>query len=87
MGRGSVLSRSCYDTRMLETWEYATVEWLWDTNQIRSNLPGGQEVRTHGAHPEVVETLTRLGREGWEVVGSTAAGNWLFWTMRRRSGS
>ena len=72
---------------MVETWEYATVEWLWDTNQIRWNLPGGQEGTAPGAHAAVVETLTRLGHDGWEAVACSAAGNWLFWSMRRRAGS
>jgi hypothetical protein len=72
---------------MVETWEYATVEWLWDKNLIRWDLPGGQEGRAEGAHAAVVGTLTRLGHDGWEVIASTAAGNWLFWTLRRRAGS
>ena len=64
-------------------WEYATMEWLWDTHAIRTNLPGGQEATSEGTYPEVVETLGQLGRDGWEIASCVACANWLFWTLKR----
>ncbi len=69
----------------MQQWEYAVVEWLWDVNSLRVNLPGGAEEKLTGSYAEVVSTLTSLGREGWEVVGCVAAGNWLFWTLKRQT--
>jgi hypothetical protein len=69
----------------MQQWEYAVVEWLWDVNSLRVNLPGGAEEKLNGSYVEVVSTLTSLGREGWEVVGCVAAGNWLFWTLKRQA--
>ncbi len=66
-------------------WEYAVVEWLWDVNGLRVNLPDGSEEKLTGSYAEVVSTLTSLGREGWEVAGCVAAGNWLFWTLKRQA--
>ncbi|HEY7125321.1 MAG TPA: hypothetical protein VH540_15310 [Ktedonobacterales bacterium] len=69
----------------MQQWEYAVMEWLWDVNNLRVNLPGGAEEKLAGSYAEVVSTLTGLGREGWEVVGCVAAGNWLFWTLKRQT--
>jgi hypothetical protein len=69
----------------MQQWEYAVVEWLWDVNSLRVNLPGGAEERLAGSYAEVVATLTRLGGEGWEVASCVAAGNWLFWTLKRHA--
>ncbi len=63
--------------------QFATIEWLWNTNALRVNLPGGHEEQQGGSYKEVVETLCRLGAEGWSVVSCVAAGNWLFWTLQR----
>ena len=63
--------------------EYATIEWLWNENLLRLNLPGGQEHQSAGSYKEVVDLLNRLGSEGWHVAGSVASANWLFWTLER----
>jgi len=68
---------------MSNRWEYATLEWIWDHNSLRCNLPDGQEWKERGSYPEVVAMLNRLGDEGWEVSACVAGGNWLFWTLRR----
>lgn len=67
----------------MSTFEYATVEWIWNGNAIRVNLPGGDEATSEGSYAEVVSTLTKLGGEGWEVVSCVASANWLFWTLKR----
>lgn len=67
----------------MERWEYAIVEWLWDQDHIRYFLPDGQRFALKGSYSEVVNLLTKLGREGWEVVGNTSTGNWVFWTLKR----
>ena len=67
------------------TWQYATVEWLWDTHALRTNLPGGQEAASQGTYAEVVETLNQLGSDGWEVATCVSNANWLFWTLKRQT--
>lgn len=68
---------------MSDRFEYATIEWLWDGNSIRCDLPGGQVINRSGQHDEIVTLLNELGQQGWEVVTSTAQGNWIFWTLKR----
>ncbi len=68
---------------MNQKWEYASVEWLWDTGSIRCDLPDGQTLKAEGTYPEVVQTLTSLGHERWEVATCVSGGNWLFWTLKR----
>ena len=69
----------------MERWEYAVVEWLWDRNAIQYFLPDGSRSTLKGSYAEVVNLLTTLGREGWEVAGNTASSNWVFWTLKRPS--
>jgi hypothetical protein len=69
----------------MERFEYATLEWLWDVNALRADLPGGKTLTAKGAYPAVVQMLTDLGREGWEVATCVAAANWLFWTLKRKA--
>ncbi|HET8907783.1 MAG TPA: hypothetical protein VFN11_12550 [Ktedonobacterales bacterium] len=69
-----------------DTWEYCTMEWVWQYATIRLNTTDGTEKKFGGAYPEIVSTLNALGQDGWEVVGSVAAGNWIFWTLKRRAG-
>lgn len=66
------------------TYEFGVVEWLWDTNAIRVNLPGGNERVFSGSYDEVVAVLSELGSQGWDVATCAAQSNWLFWTMRRQ---
>jgi hypothetical protein len=63
--------------------EYATVEWLWDSGNLRVDLPGGETKTAKGTYPAVVEILTSLGRDEWEVVTCATQANWLFWTLKR----
>jgi hypothetical protein len=70
---------------MVQKWEYAIVEWIWNQNGIQYFLPDGRRFTLGGSYAEVTNLLTSLGREGWEVVGNTAAGNWVFWTLKRPS--
>jgi len=63
--------------------EYAVLEWLWDTGSIRVNLPGNKEELSEGTYAEIVATLSKLGKEGWEVCSCVAGSNWLFWTLKR----
>ena len=65
------------------SWEYCIVEWLWDFGRIQYFLPDGQQGEEEGSYPQVVEVLSQLGRDGWEVVGNTASSNWVFWTLKR----
>jgi|FaiFalDrversion3_1042247.scaffolds.fasta_scaffold70821_1 hypothetical protein len=71
----------------MEQWEYAIVEWLWNENWIHYLLPDGTHKRLKGSYAEVVELLTRLGQEGWEVVSAVATGNWILWTLKRQKDS
>lgn len=64
-------------------YEFATIEWLWQSESIRVNLPGNQETKQSGSYNEVVTVLNQLGAQGWSVVGSVAVSNWLFWTLQR----
>ena len=64
-------------------YEYATLEWIWDSNSLKINLPSQDEKTSEGSYKEVVMALTSLGAEGWEVVTCVTEGNWLFWTLKR----
>lgn len=63
--------------------EYATVEWLWDSGGIRADLPGGETKNAQGEYAAVVKMLSELGRDGWEVTTCATSANWLFWTLKR----
>ena len=63
--------------------EYSTLEWIWDSESIRCTMPEGGGFKEGGSYQQVVDILTRLGQEGWEVATCTAHGNWLFWTLKR----
>jgi hypothetical protein len=65
------------------TYEFAIVEWIWDEQTIRVNLPGSNERVFSGSYDELVAMLSELGGQGWDVATCTATGNWLFWTLRR----
>ena len=69
---------------MDELWEYAIVEWIWNQDWIHYYLPDKTHYRIKGSYSEVVEVLTELGRDGWEVASAVAAGNWILWTLKRR---
>jgi hypothetical protein len=68
---------------MNNKWEYATLEWLWDSRSISYHLPDGNREQTTGSYTEVVQTLSKLGHQGWEVATCVATANWLFWTLKR----
>ena len=72
---------------MAEQWFYASVEWIWQGGTIRINIPHQQEVHQRGSYQEVVETLTRLGMQGWEVVACVGVGDWIYWTLKHRGES
>ncbi|MBU0493531.1 MAG: hypothetical protein KKA73_28720 [Chloroflexi bacterium] len=67
------------------TWEYCIVEWLWDAGNIRCTLPAGGGFQKPGSYAELVDVLTDLGHDGWEVASCAAGGNWLFWTLKRQA--
>jgi hypothetical protein len=64
-------------------WEYCTLEWLWNSSQIKINFPSGREKLSQGSYHEIVNTLNELGAEGWEAVNCVSGGNWLYWTLKR----
>jgi hypothetical protein len=66
-----------------QKWEYASVEWLWQAGSIRCNMPSGEESKDTGSYTEVVQTLSRLGQEGWEVATCVAGGDWIYWTLKK----
>ncbi|MEV4179839.1 hypothetical protein ACWDOR_28085 [Streptosporangium canum] len=66
------------------TYEFATVEWLWDQETIRVNTPGGSQRMFSGSYDQLVAVLSELGGQGWDVATCAATGNWLFWTLRRQ---
>ena len=70
---------------MPDRWLYATLEWVWTDQLIRLNQPQTAETIRSGSYQEIVELLTELGRDGWEVATSTAGGDWIFWTLKRRA--
>lgn len=63
--------------------EYASLEWLWDSGNLRCNLPSGEEFTRTGTYGEVVNTLTELGNDGWDVASTVANSNWIYWTLKR----
>lgn len=64
-------------------WEYASVEWIWDQNSLRVDLPGGETQSETGSYAELNALLNRMGAEGWEAVSSAPSANWIFWTLKR----
>lgn len=69
----------------MERFEYATIEWLWDVGALRADLPGGRTETANGTYAAVVDTLNKLGRDGWEVATCVSSANWLFWTLKRKA--
>lgn len=67
---------------MARQWYYATLEWVWTASAMRLNIPGQPESLRTGSYQEVVELLTQLGMQGWEVVGCVATGDWVYWTLQ-----
>ncbi len=65
-------------------YEYMTMEWLWDSDSLRINRPNQPEKQLQGSYQQVVDTLTSLGSESWEVCGCVSNSNWLFWTLKRQ---
>lgn len=63
--------------------ECAIVEWLWEDNSIRVNLPGNEEKLYQGSYMELVEVLNRLGKDGWQSSTCTSGSNWILWTLIR----
>ena len=68
---------------MDQKWECCFVEWIWDQEGIRCTMPGNQETVARGSYAQVVDLLTSLGRQGWEVATCAGAQNWLLWTLKR----
>lgn len=68
---------------MDQRFEYASVEWLWDSSNIRINLPNGEEHKTTGTYGEVVATMNEMGQNGWDIASCAAQSNWIYWTMKR----
>lgn len=66
-----------------EKFEYALLEWQWDDDYFRVDLPGGEKQEHEGSYPEAIELLNDLGADGWDVAGKVAVGDWVFWTMKR----
>ncbi len=67
----------------MKRFEYATVEWLWDSGNLKINYGNRIEETEQGSYNELLNLLNRKGREGWEVVSSSASANWIFWTLKR----
>jgi hypothetical protein len=67
---------------MAGKWSYASVEWVWAGSQIRMNFPGQPEQFRQGTYQDVVELLTQLGGQGWEVVACVGVADWLYWTLK-----
>lgn len=67
----------------MANWQHLTVEWLWDSGNIRINFPDNKERKLSGSYSELVQAFNDLGKEGWEAVSCASGGNWLFWTFKR----
>jgi len=50
-------------------------------------MPGVPESHRPGSYQEVVDLLTQLGMQGWEVVGCVAVSDWVYWTLRHEGQS
>lgn len=64
--------------------EYLTLEWLWDSSSLRITAPNQPEKDLRGSYQEVVDTLTSLGKQGWDVCGCVSNANWIFWTLKKQ---
>jgi len=67
----------------MSNFEFAIVEWMWEENSIRVNLPGNEEKLYEGSYNEVVEVMNRLGKEGWDAVTCVSGVNWILWTFKK----
>lgn len=67
----------------MKKFEYATVEWLWDSGDLKINFGNFIEEKETGSYSELVNLLNRLGEVGWEVVSSATNANWVYWTLKR----
>ncbi len=70
-------------TSQIQSWDHCIVEWLWASESIRINRPDQAEFIQPGSYTEVVQILTALGKEGWEVATCAGVANWLLWTLKR----
>ena len=66
-----------------QKWEYCVLEWIWNQETMRVNLPNGRELVQSGSYAELVRLLTQLGADGWEVVSNAGFTNWLLWVLKR----
>ncbi len=71
---------------MADQWQYASLEWLWADSSIRINVPGVPEQHLRGSYQEVVEALSGLGMQRWEICGSIGVADWVYWTLKRKVG-
>lgn len=67
----------------MQTWTFGSLEWIWTEETIRLNLPGAPERGLAGSYQEVVDLLTQLGGQGWDVAGMVCGGDWIYWTLKR----
>jgi hypothetical protein len=69
------------------SFEYLTLEWLWDSSSLRITSPIQPEKDLQGSYQEVVDILTSLGNQGWKVCGYVTNANWIFRTMKKQKQS
>ena len=78
----------------MERFEHCLLEYYWshgntgDPAQFRPAFtvfhPDGRAESVYGGNVEITAALNRLGSEGWRVVSSVTAMNWILWTLERK---
>jgi hypothetical protein len=65
-------------------YEFGAVAWSPSRDKGTLNLPGTAEKSYEGGIEKIVEVLTDLGHQGWDVATCATGGRWLIWTIRRQ---
>ncbi|ALG10405.1 hypothetical protein [Kibdelosporangium phytohabitans] len=65
-------------------YEFGMVTWSISRDKGTVNLAGTAERLCRGGVSDIVEVLTGLGHEGWDVAACTTGRDYLIWTMRRQ---
>ncbi|CAM3492191.1 hypothetical protein KIPE111705_10975 [Kibdelosporangium persicum] len=65
-------------------YEFGTVTWSASYDKGTVTLPGTAETSHRGGMEKIVEVLSDLGNQGWDVATCATGGRWLIWTVRRQ---
>ena len=81
----SALDAAGREQDAIPAYREALAAGLREPYRHRARIQLASSLRVTGQPEAAYELLTELGRDGWEVATSTAGGDWIFWTLKRRA--